>query len=152
MVGCIRWAHAASGATIRADDGDELLEQTFLERFGDERVTRRVFVPGEDHSDELEDVNATIARLRGESDAGLIVSDDDERVYLARMRSQIDRRTKLEALPTRQAGWVTETTDQTYHEVWADSDHRQLLIDKGVRFVLNSAEGRALNFDLKVPA
>ena len=49
---------------------------------GSEKVTRRVFVPGEDRTHELDTVIATIDRLRRESDAGLIVSEDDERVYL----------------------------------------------------------------------
>jgi hypothetical protein len=112
----------------------------FLAKWGDEQVTRRVFVPGEDHSQELEQVNATIARLRRESDAGLIVSAEDERIYVERMRSLIDRRTKLEATPARAAGWVTEETGQTYREVWDDSDHRQLLVDAGIQFVLVSAK------------
>jgi site-specific DNA recombinase len=53
------------------------------------------------------------------------------------MKALVDRRTKLEAIPARAAGWVIEKTDQTYREVWAESDHRQLLLDKGVRFELN---------------
>ena len=53
------------------------------------------------------------------------------------MKALVDRRTKLEAIPDRAAGWVIEKTDQTYREVWAESDHRQLLLDKGVRFVSN---------------
>ncbi len=63
---------------MRAEDADLLLEETFLERWGDEKVTRRVFVAGEDHSHELEQVLASIDRLRKESDAGLIASEDDE--------------------------------------------------------------------------
>ena len=77
---------------LRADIGDELLEETFLREWGDTPVTRRVFVQGEDHSHELEQVRATIDRLRRESDAGLVVSEEDERVDLARMRSLIERR------------------------------------------------------------
>ena len=106
---------------LRADACEELLENLFLERWGNEPVTRRVFVPGEDHSHELEQVNASIARLRRESDAGLVVTEDDEEDWLGRMRSLVDRRTKLEAIPSRVAGWVTEETGQTYAEVWPDA-------------------------------
>jgi site-specific DNA recombinase len=146
---CGRTPLNCNGVNIRADIGDELLEQTFLEQWGDARVTRRVFVPGEDHSHELEQVNATIERLRRESDAGLIVSDDDERVYLERRKALIDRRTKLEATPLRAAGWITEETGQTYAEAWSEHDHRQLLVDPGIRFLLNA--GKPLDVELRVP-
>jgi site-specific DNA recombinase len=137
------------GVNIRADIGDMALEETFLEQWGDAKVVRRVFVPGEDHSHELEQVEATIARLRRESDAGLLTTDEDERVWLERLKTQTARRDELAAKPYRVAGWVTEETAQTYREVWPDSDHRQLLIDKGIRFVLNS--GFPLNIRLYVP-
>ncbi|AGY36975.1 integrase (S-Int) [Mycobacterium phage Fredward] len=134
---------------LRADDGDDLLEQTFLEAYGDEPVTRRVFVPGEDHTEELEQVRATIERLRRESDAGLIVSAEDERIYLERMKSLIDRRTQLEAVPRRAAGWVTEETGQAYREAWETEDHRTLLSEAGIRFELKSS--KPMNFALHVP-
>lgn len=146
---CGRTPLNCNGVTIRADMGDELLAERFLEQWGDSGVTRRIFVPGEDHSHELDRVNDTISRLRREQDAGLIVSDDDEREYHSRMRALIARRTELEALPAVSAGWVTETTDQTYRDVWEQSDQRQLLIERGVRFVLT--QGRPLIFGLHVP-
>lgn len=133
---CGRTPLNCNGVSIRADDGDEILADRFMFEYGDRRVTRRVFVPGEDHSDDLEQVNATIDRLRRESDAGLIVSADDERVYLERMKALIDRRTSLEAVPRRAARWITEDLDHTYRDVWESQDRRQLLIDKGIRFEL----------------
>jgi hypothetical protein len=95
-------------------------------------------VAGEDHSHELEQVNETIARLRRESDAGLIVSAEDERVYVERMKALIERRTQLEGMPRRAAGWITEETGQIYREAWADSDHRQLLLESGIKFLLDA--------------
>lgn len=149
---CGRTPLNCNGVTIKADDGDELLEQTFLDRWGDTRVTRRVFVPGEDHSHELEQANQIIARLRRESDAGLLTTAEDERVWLGRLTAAIEKRDRLTATPVRAAGWVVEETDQTYREVWATEDHRQLLVDKGVRFVLwPSPGGKALRFDLYDP-
>lgn len=137
---CSKTPVNCKNTSVNADMADETMAKMFLAQWGDRPVTRRVFVPGEDHSHELEQVNATIARLRRESDAGLVVSVEDERIYLERMRSLIDRRTKLEATPARAAGWVTEQTGQTYREVWDDSDHRQLLVDAGIQFVLVSAK------------
>ena len=111
-----------------------------------------MFVPGEDHSHELEQVRATIDRLRRESDAGLVVSEEDERVYLDRMRALIERRSKLEAKPVRAAGWITEETGQTYHEVWptASAEERhKLLVDHGIKFILSS--GNPLFANVFVP-
>jgi DNA invertase Pin-like site-specific DNA recombinase len=137
---CGRTPVNCKNTSVNADKADGIMAKMFLAKWGDEQVTRRVFVPGEDHSHELEQVNGTIARLRRESDAGLVVSAEDERIYLERMRSLIDRRTKLEATPARAAGWITEKTGQTYREVWDESDHRQLLVDAGIQFVLVSAK------------
>ncbi|UZG56247.1 recombinase family protein [Rhodococcus opacus] len=147
---CGRTPINCQGVTIRADLADQIMAETFLEQWGDAEVTRRVFVPGEDHSHELEQVVQTIERLRRESDAGLIVSAEDERVYLERMRSLIDRRSELEQRPSRSAGWKNETTGQTYHEVWESADdHRGLLIDAGIRFRLTS--GTPMMWALEVP-
>jgi hypothetical protein len=103
-----------------------------------------VFVPGEDHSHELEDVNATIARLRREQDAGLVRTEEDERVWTQRMAAQLDRRDRLEAMPRRAAGWVTEETDQTYAEAWGEEgrDRRKLLTEAGIRLELNTKSAR----------
>lgn len=139
---CGRTPLNCNGIIVKADIAEAILEEVFIEHWANSKVVRRVFVPGEDHAPELEEVNAIIARLRREQDAGLVVSEDDERVYIERMRSLIDRRTKLEALPSRAAGWVTEETDQTYADVWAQQDHRQLLSDARIKFELNKTTAR----------
>ncbi len=148
---CGRTPLNCNGVTVRADIGDEILEQTFLDQWGDTQVTRRVFVPGEDHSHELEQVNETIARLHREQDNGLVRTPEDERIWTARMTAQLDRRDELAKAPVRSAGWVVEETDQTYRQVWSDSDHRKLLIDKGIRFVLQPSVGNELNTHLYAP-
>lgn len=94
-------------------------------------------------------MNETIARLRRESDAGLIDGPEDDRIYFERMGSPIEERTKLSQAPLRASGSVVEETDQTYREVRLDSDHRQLLVDKGVRSVLHA--GNPLHADLYDP-
>lgn len=146
---CGRTPLNCNGKSVNADTADKALEAYFLILWGEYEVTRRVFVPGEDHSHELEQVNAIIERLRMESDAGLLTTPDDERQWLERMKAQVAKRDQLAAIPARAAGWVEETTGQTYEEVWDSSDHRQLLIDAGVRFVLVSKD--PLRFDRYVP-
>jgi site-specific DNA recombinase len=59
---CSRTPINCKGVSVQADVGDELLEETFLFQWGDDRVTRRVFVPREDHTHELQQVNE---RLHG---------------------------------------------------------------------------------------
>jgi hypothetical protein len=123
---------------------EELVAETFLEDWGQRKVTTSVFVPGEDNAHELERVKESIARLRRESDAGLIVTDEDEALYLQRLKAQIDRRTALEATPARAARWIEEETDQTYQEAWDEetsedglaAHHRELLLEAKVKFIL----------------
>ncbi len=146
---CGRTPLNCNGVSVKADTADSALAAYFLTLFGEEAVTRRVFVPGEDHSAELEQANATIERLRMESDAGLLTTPEDERQWLERMKAQVAKRDQLAAMPSRAAGWVTETTEQTFEEVWDTADHRQLLLDAGVRFVLISKD--PLRFDRYLP-
>ncbi|UTT48917.1 recombinase family protein [Rhodococcus gordoniae] len=133
---CGRTPLNCNGTTVKADEADATMERMFLDKWGDQKVTRRVFVQGEDHAAELELVNAIIDRLRMESDAGLLTTPEDEQRWLARMKAQVAKRDQLAARPLRASGWVTEETDQTYREVWPTADKRQLMIDHGARFVL----------------
>lgn len=146
---CSRTPKNCRGVSIRAEDADTLVAESFLDRWGDDAVTRRVFVPGEDHSHDLEQANATIERLRMESDAGLLTTPEDERLWLERMKAQIAKRDQLAAKPHRSSGWVTEEAGQTYREVWDTADRRQLMVDHGVKFVLTS--GRPLQVALYRP-
>jgi site-specific DNA recombinase len=141
---CGRTPVNCKGVFVKADVADAILEEVFVEHWGNSKVVRRVFVPGEDHSHELDEVNATIARLRREQDAGLVRTEEDERVWTQRMSAQLDRRDKLEAMPQRVAGWVTEVTDQTYGEAWAEEgrDRRKLLADAGIQLELNTKSAR----------
>jgi DNA invertase Pin-like site-specific DNA recombinase len=136
---CGRSPLNCNGVSARADDVDFQLAHEFTYHRGDEPATRSVFVPGEDHSVELDQVNATIDRLRLESDAGLLTTPEDERQWLERMKAQVAKRDRLAAMPSRAAGWTTEDTGQTKAEVWAaasKSDRRQLYLDAGLRYVL----------------
>ncbi len=98
-----------------------------------------MFVPGEDYSAELEQVNATNGRLRLESDAGLLTTPEDEREWLERLGVQTAKRDQLAAMPSRAAGWATEETGQTKADAWKAADgagRRQLYLDAGLRYVL----------------
>lgn len=146
---CGRSPKQCNGININADQADGTLEDMFLANYGHKRVSRRVFVPGEDNSFDLEQVRATIERLRRESDAGLIVTPEDEEIYIQRMRALIERRTDLEKSPPRPAGWVTQTFDKTYADSWGSEDHQKLLVERGATFTLLS--GNPPVVDLYVP-
>lgn len=136
---CGRTPLNCNGVSDRAEDVDFQLAHDFTYFRGDEAMTRRVFVPGEDHSAELEQVNATIERLRMESDAGLLTTPQDERLWMERLKAQVAKRDQLAAMPSRAAGWVTEEIGQTKREAWLAADEgerRQLYIDAGLLYVL----------------
>lgn len=124
----------------RADEAEFLLEELFIETYGQQAVTRRIFVPGSDNSRELEEVEAAIKRLRMESDAGLITTEEDQNLYVTRLSSLVGRRNALQANPVVAPTWRKEKTGETNAEVWARSsqeERRKLLQERGIRFVLH---------------
>lgn len=124
---------------MRAEDAEELVEQEFLERRGKDPVTVSKWVTGEDHTAELDQVKASIARLERESDAGLISTEEDEERHIQRMQSLVSRRDSLAAMPQRAAGWSYEETGETYEEAWHAADtsgKRKMLVDAGVKLYI----------------
>ncbi|QKT07878.1 recombinase family protein [Gordonia sp. X0973] len=145
---CARTPHNCPG-TISADTLDALLEEQFLDEFGDEDVSVREWQPGSDTAEELQRVEDQIRRLRSEQDAGLVVSDDDHLEYIARMKRLVDRRGLLQESEPRKAGWVHRSTGETFRSVWlklpeqngaadAVGDRRRMLEESGVRLELMS--------------
>ena len=147
---CGRTPINCTNVFARADDIDEVLRDSFLANWGSAERTRRVFVPGEDRTEELEQVLRTIDRLRKESDEGLIVTAEDEETYISRLKALIARRTALEATPRRSSQWAVERTGETYSDAYFSSeDRRQLLVDAGFRLELYS--GKPLRLELFPP-
>lgn len=150
---CGRTPKRCPNTTIRLDELDRMVEKLFLQEYGDVEVTERVFMPGEDFSADLELVKATIARLRKESDAGLIVGEEDEAEYLARMSTLVARRTELESKPSRPGGWVNQGLGRTYREMWNDpeTDRQQVLKDAGVKLILTTTKPLVVDFEFLPP-
>lgn len=151
---CGRTPGGCTGTLIRGEILDATVEALFLDTYGNAEVTERVFVPGEDFSHDLEMVNESIARLRRESDSGLIVGEKDEAEYLQRMSGLVARRTDLEGRPSRPAGWVNRGLSRTYRELWNDpeTDRQQMLKDAGVKFYLVTAKPLVLEFEVFPPS
>ncbi len=148
---CSRTPRNCNGIFMVADQVDSLLEENFISECGDLPVTRRVFVAGEDHVEELAIVEASIVVLRAEADAGLLTTEEDKALYLSRLTGLVARRDRLAALPSRKAGWVYEATGLTYAEAWRASDkiqRRKMLVDAGVKFVIKGKN----DWEVKIPS
>lgn len=128
--------------SANADDVDRVMDALFLAAYRDRYVQETVFVPGTDNRTEIEQTKQAIARLRWESDNGLV---DDETEWMQRMKALADKLRELEAEPYRPSRWKTVETDQTYGEVWPTLDmegKRRLLQDAQAGLVLYHRSGK----------
>lgn len=120
--------------TLPTEDVHRLIETLLLEQYGEQSRMRKVFVPGEDHSAELEQVKAAIERLRDDREAGDY--DGDEAGYRSRMDRLRTNRDRLAAMPHRPDGWRLEDTGEKWADWWRSADERERrdeLIRTGVK-------------------
>lgn len=132
-------AERCRGINYVAADADALLKELFLDRFGDQERQERVLIPGSDNRAELQRVKAAMARLRAESDAGLIAPDDPE--YIPRLTGLVARQKALQASPVTEPHWELVSLGETFAEAWARGDaeaRRRLLIARGIKFIVHS--------------
>jgi site-specific DNA recombinase len=133
-----------------------MLEEEFLAAYRDEEMKRQVFVPGEDHSRELEQTEQSLERLRWESDNGLV---DDENLYLSRLSALVARKAQLTVNTVVPARWESVGTGRTYREAWNDltTDRRQVLRDSRIRLVLHfpshgsKTQTEVIRYEYRVP-
>lgn len=127
--------------SIKMSVFDEHLESAILDTVGSLPRMVKVFMPGEDHTEELEQVDDAISSIYKERDLGLIRSGDE---YLSRLKRLMDRRDKLLALPQRPAGWRYQATGETVAQYWnsMDKEARNLwLQEMGVRLFYSLKDG-----------
>jgi DNA invertase Pin-like site-specific DNA recombinase len=127
------------GMSCRAEIAEELVEIMFLQAYGHRRVTKRVWVPGNDTSEQLEELVKRIARLRRQDEDG--DWDDDQEGYRERMNQLKNQRKDLAAVPVRKSGWVEQDQGLTYMELWPDLDlegQRKQLVEAGFRVMIGS--------------
>jgi site-specific DNA recombinase len=118
---------------IKAEDLEELVEQTFLETYGHENVKEQIFIPAESHQTELEEAMRAVDELT--SLLGTITSDTMRSRLTEQLRALDSRITQLETLPTSESRWEWREMLETYAEAWksADTDgRRQLLLKRKV--------------------
>jgi site-specific DNA recombinase len=154
-VRCGRSPDGCRGA-VKLADAEGMLEENFLEAYGDREMQRMIFVPGADHSQELIQTEQSLERLRWESDNGLV---DDEALYKSRLSALVARKAELTANTVVPARWEPVGTGRTYRELWSDesTDRRQVLRDSGIRLVLHcpprgtTTQTKAIPWEIQVP-
>jgi DNA invertase Pin-like site-specific DNA recombinase len=128
-----------------------VVERAFLSQLADVRVQHREWVKGEDHTAELEHVRRLLSSLENEKRTSTDWDEDDEREYKVSKQHYRARIKTLRALPQRAAGWVTELTDQTYGQEWANADdegRRKLMLNAGMTLKIMDSK----YFRLTIPA
>ncbi|MEV0495426.1 recombinase family protein [Streptomyces atratus] len=125
------------GISVRAEEPEEFIEIEFLQRYGMEPVTERIWVPGSDNTKELEGVRKRISRLRNLYVEGEF--DDSPKEYKDRMHALRTRETELSAEPVVEGHWSEKATGQTFQELWAGLDlegQRLQLIKSGYKVLV----------------
>jgi site-specific DNA recombinase len=105
----------------------------FLENIGPLDRPARTFVHGNNHAAEMENIESALARLRAESDAGLV---DDQAEYLNRLKALRARKKKLAEQEARPDRWEEVPSGKTWGQWWEESPEpmrRDLLLDAGFR-------------------
>jgi site-specific DNA recombinase len=154
-VRCGRPIYGCRGA-VTLQEAEDILEDQFLEAYGDREMTRMVFIRGEDRSQELAQTEQSLERLRWESDNGLV---DDETLYRSRLTALVARKAELTANTVVPARYEPVGTGKSYRELWADesTDRRQVLRDASIRLVLHcpprgtTTQTKVIPWEIRVP-
>lgn len=152
VYGKYRYYRCAKRCSPAVDAGmlEELLEEKFLADFGETEVTERVYVQAEDHQIELDQARSAVDEIT--TLLGTITSETVRSQLLGQISALDAKITKLEQLPTHEAGWESRNTGETYREVWERSgteERRQLLLKSGITARVAKPENTdALVFDL----
>lgn len=115
-------------------------------------MTVRMFIPGEDHTEQLNHVAQAMKDLRSEKRRGLYDYPGGDDEYSEALEVLVDERRRLAALPQRPAAWVDVETGETFADAWTQADQesrRQLLIGlKARRYMAPAIEGWYLPTEL----
>lgn len=137
------------GHSFKAADIQAVLDENMAFDMAAIPVTTQRFVPGEDHSQELDMVVKAMSDIRSEKDQGLYNYPGGDEEYQERLASLVTQRQALAALPYRPDEWIEEPTDETYAESYARMDpdeRRALLLAGGIRLYVGPSY-----FHLKIP-
>lgn len=127
---------SCKGVRIFEEDLMQRVNQAFLENIGPLDRPERQFVPGSDHMAELEGIEQALKNLRAESDAGLVL---DQQEYINRLTALTTKQKNLAALPAEPDRWEERPSGKTWGQWWEESDvdaRRDLLLSAGFRVCL----------------
>ncbi|WP_228926885.1 hypothetical protein [Streptomyces sp. DH7] len=89
-----------------------------VERLAGLAMTVRRFIPGEDHTEQLNHVTQAMKDLREEKRRNLFDYPGGDDEYAAALEVLVDERRRLAALPQRPYTWVEVETGQTFAGAW----------------------------------
>ncbi|MFJ9448603.1 recombinase family protein [Kitasatospora sp. NPDC101235] len=124
-----------------------------VERLASLPMTVRRFIPGEDHTEQLNHVTQAMRDLREEKRRNLFDYPGGDDEYSEALELLVDERRRLAALPQRPSTWVDVETGETLADAWfqANQEHRrQLLLGLKARLYMTPAtEGWYLPAELQ---
>jgi site-specific DNA recombinase len=134
-------ARKCGGKSVKAGPVESKVSTFLLETIGDQEMRRRVIIPGEDHTAELEEAQGALEELV--TLAGTAQSKAAQTLYRNQM-SALDRRiVELEAKPRTVDTERWEGTGKTFREEWGASDvpgRRKMLMNLGVMVEVESSQ------------
>lgn len=129
------------GYTFLESTTQEILDHLVLDELSDLPVTERKFIPGEDHTDELEAVTRAMTSIRDEFDLGFYDYEGGQDDYRERLAALVEKRKLLQSLPQREAQYIEEPTGETYADAYQrmnPEERRGLLLKSGIRMYIHS--------------
>ena len=135
-------AEPHESVTIRAELAEQFVEENFLDEIGDLKAQERVYIPAQDHQNELNEAVRAVDELTAL--LGTIASATMRSRLLEQLRALDSRISRLERLPSREAGFEYRETDETYREAWNSLDtegRRQLLLKSGITVAAKVIKG-----------
>src|SRR5690606_12384856 len=106
------------GKMIKADLLTDLTYDAFIRALGPAPMTETVIIPGQDHTAEIADLEAHLARLQEDRLDGLYDGPGRE-LYVTTFKRLTARLAALQEAPTTTDTVVTRATGQTYAAHWA---------------------------------
>lgn len=147
------YCRGCRGAQVKADEVEDRLEEAFLYELGDEYVRERVFIPAENHQIELDEAIRAVDEISAV--LGTITSDTMRKRLTSQLSALDSKISRLESLPSREAGTILRETDTKYRTVWENStteQRRELLLASGITATIKRTAGTQLiEFHLRIP-
>lgn len=123
---------------MRADELERLAEQALMLAKGDDEITRREWIPGEDHTTALNEAVARYDALSGRLTTNLPeIARQRLESQLAAVEAELGR---LSELPQVEGHWGQVGTGRTWAQAWDGStvdERRKLLADADLRFAVH---------------